>query len=361
MKYLLFTQDNGRGHLAQTLVLKEKLESRGHQIVAVIIGSKKGAKLPQFFTEQFSGLTFAMFSPYFITDRKDRGIKIIASIGLSLLHIPRYLASIKKIKEIVKELKPDILINCYEPLAGLYYRFHRVSQPMFCIGHQYFIDHPSFTFPSISALAKRTLKVYNLFTAPRSVTRVTLSFTKEEDLPQQNLIICPPLIRSIIKNSHPENQGFILAYILNPGYGEEIKSWCQKNPATKVEVFREQSEKEISVINNLTFHNLSGEKFINHLVNCAAYASTGGFESISEAAYLQKSILMVPTRGQFEQKCNATDAQRAGLAQTANKFDLSPLILNQTKTHPRGQSAFKEWVDDYGDKIVNILEQKTKL
>jgi uncharacterized protein (TIGR00661 family) len=360
MKYLFFVQNNGRGHLAQALTLKEKLTSRGHEVLGAVVGSKNGSALPEFFKEQFVQPIYTVASPYFVTDKKNRGIKIMASIALSLSRLPKYRSSLKTIKNIIKDLKPDILINCYEPIAGTFYRLNKVSQPMYCLSHQYFISHPTFKYPRISWLARTSFKIYNSLTAPDSATKIALSFTKENDLPNNNLFVCPPLIRSAIKNSRPRNQDFILTYILNSGYGADIEAWCRNNPSYHVEAFRQQTEETKSVLNNLVFHALSGEKFIDRLINCGAYASTGGFESIAEASYLKKNILMVPTAGHFEQKCNVSDAQRAELVNVSETFDLSLLASRQTKTHSDGQLAFKKWVDNYEDKIINILEQKTK-
>lgn len=46
------------------------------------------------------------------------------------------------------------------------------------------------------------------------------------------------------------------------------------------------------------------------MAGCRAYATTAGFESICEAMYLGKPVLMVPAH--IEQDCNAHDAMRAG-------------------------------------------------
>jgi len=102
---------------------------------------------------------------------------------------------------------------------------------------------------------------------------------------------------------------------------------------------------------------LSGQKFIDRLAACQAYVSTAGFDSIAEAAFLEKNILMVPTKNHFEQKCNAIDARRAGLAVSADDFDLS-LVTNNKKTHSdRSIKTYKEWVERSSDKIINILER----
>ena len=44
----------------------------------------------------------------------------------------------------------------------------------------------------------------------------------------------------------------------------------------------------------LTFHKLHGEKFLRLMASSRGVACTAGFESVSEAAYLGKPLLMVP-------------------------------------------------------------------
>ena len=60
----------------------------------------------------------------------------------------------------------------------------------------------------------------------------------------------------------------------------------------------------------LSFHQIDDVKFLNAMAGCKAYASTAGFESICEAMYLGKPVLMVPAH--IEQDCNAYDAMKAG-------------------------------------------------
>lgn len=61
---------------------------------------------------------------------------------------------------------------------------------------------------------------------------------------------------------------------------------------------------------HLSFHQIDDVKFLNRMAGCRAYASTAGFESICEAMYLGKPVLMVPAH--IEQDCNAYDAYRSG-------------------------------------------------
>ena len=60
------------------------------------------------------------------------------------------------------------------------------------------------------------------------------------------------------------------------------------------------------------------------MAGCKAYATTGGFESVCEAMYLQKPVLMVPTH--IEQECNVIDAMRSGAGVSAPEFQLDLLL-----------------------------------
>ena len=159
---------------------------------------------------------------------------------------------------------------------------------------------------SIQSLA---IKLYNRLNAPRHATKIALSFTAEADEPQKKIIVCPPLIRLAIKQQTTTTGDFILVYLLNAGYSQEISSWAQAHLDVKIEAFWDKpNQVETHYGQNLVFHHLSGAKFIDYLAACRAFVATAGFDSIAEAAYLQKTILMIPTKNHFEQACNAVDA-----------------------------------------------------
>ncbi|MFA5184553.1 MAG: glycosyltransferase family protein [Patescibacteria group bacterium] len=358
MTYIFFIQGEGRGHLTQALTLKEKLETRGHKVAAVVVSTKEGGQLPYFFQEQINAPLFSIISPSFAIDRQGQGIDILATISLTLKNLVQYRRSYQMIKKIINDYQPDALVSFYEPLSGIYHRLTKDPRPLYCLGHQYFVDHPDFNFPDGHILSRLAFRMYNrLGTSPRG-TRIALSFTAANDQPDKKLLICPPLIRQAIKDRRPTVNNFILIYILNAGYSEKISAWSQKHPGVKIEAFWGQADKA-TINKDLCFNPLSGDRFIELLASCRAYASTGGFDSIAEAAYLQKPILMNPTKNHFEQKCNAVDAIRAGLATVTENFDLSALDNEQTKTHsPEALHRFKEWVDNNDDKLVELLTEK---
>lgn len=357
MTYTFFIQGDGRGHLSQAIALREKLLARGHKINAVVVGAKSLDDLPDFFKEVFSDTPIStILSPRFAKDKNKQGIDIIKSLLVSIKNIPNYFGEVKKIKKLIANLQPDALISFYEPLAGIYWRLNKKT-PLFCLGHQYFAQHPAFPIKSLNYLQRCAYFFYNNLAAPKGAVRIALSFTAEGDLINKNLYLVPPLIRTEIKEAVSVNQNFILSYVLNHGYFSEIIKWCQENPHQPVKCFGDKKNlSDLSLPHNLEINYLSGEKFISALKDCSGLATTAGFESVSEAAYLAKPILLIPTKNHFEQKSNAADALRAGIATVSSTFDLS--LLSNQKTHLlAGQTAFRKWVDDNENKLLEILQR----
>lgn len=94
------------------------------------------------------------------------------------------------------------------------------------------------------------------------------------------------------------------------------------------------------VDSTLSFHQLNDIRFVKYMVNAKAYATTAGFESVCEAMYLEKPVLMVPTH--IEQACNAYDASLSGAGAIADRFDLDAL-LHLSESH-QPNPVFRHWV-----------------
>lgn len=361
MKYLFFVQSEGRGHLTQALSLAEELRLGGHEIVGVIMNQNPVRKIPEFFISGIAAPIHYIKSPYFLINKDGTGINFRKSVIFNLLRLRAYIVSLKIVSKIYKQHKPDVVINFFEPVCGIYNLFFKNKIPCFSIGHQFFIEHQAFKKPKGHFKDFEYFSFYNHLTSYGSQALIGLSFTKEEDIESKNLFVCPPLIRQDIKKMTPSRDNYILSYMLNPGYCEEIKNWSKKNPEQKIEAFWDKKgEPETkSFGKNLNFHLISGQKFLTLLQNCSTYISTGGFDSIAEAAYLQKNILMVPVKNQYEQLCNAHDALRANIAIFDNFFNIDAAIAHQ-KTRPEEPGrVFKNWVDCESNKIVDLVTLKS--
>lgn len=357
MKYLFFVQNEGRGHMTQALTVAEDLRERGHKLVGVVMNQNPEREIPDFFKNGIKAPLFFIKSPYFLINKDGVGIDFKKSIVFNFFRLRSYIKSLKTIHSLYKKLKPDVIVNFFEPLCGLYNIFFKNNRPCFSVGHQFFMEHPSFPRPKGYLKDQEYVVLYNHITSYGSKNLLALSFTEESDRPEQKMIVCPPLIRKEIKELKPESKDFILSYILNAGYFEEIKEWAEKNPNQKIEAFWDKKDtSEITTFgNNLVFHKLSGQKFINLLKDCQTYISTGGFDSIAEAAYLQKNILMVPTKNHYEQLGNSHDAKRAGLAVFDSFFNIDLALENQKTRSEEPGRVYKNWVAKNEQKIIEII------
>ena len=102
-----------------------------------------------------------------------------------------------------------------------------------------------------------------------------------------------------------------------------------------------------------SFYELDDTEFLRQMAGCRAYADTAGFESICEAMYLGKPILMVPAH--IEGRRNAYDGMGSGAGITNEDFNLEHL-LKFAETYPaQSLLCVLGWTVEYV--ILNELEQ----
>lgn len=342
MKILFIIQGEGRGHLTQALSLRQKLTSEGHQIVGVLVGKSPARRLPEFFTEKIGVPVYSFESPNFLPTAKNKQVNLPGSIGYNLLRLHKYAGSIRYIDRMIKTTEADIVVNFYELLTGLTYLFARPKAQMICIAHQYLFLHPDFTFPKLNAVSLSLLKFFTRMTAIGATKKLALSFRKMREVPGDKIVVVPPLLRKEVINKTPRKGNYLHGYLLNSGFSEEVKVWHSEHPDVPMHIFwdKKDAQETTRIDDTLSFHQLNDTRFVRYMAGAKAYATTAGFESVCEAMYLNKPVLMVPTH--IEQACNAHDASLSGAGVVADSFDLDAL-LHLSETH-RPDPSFRHWV-----------------
>ncbi len=358
MKFLFLVQGEGRGHMTQAIALSAMLQSAGHEVVKVLIGKSPRRQIPQFFYEKINAPVTVFESPNFLVDAKNKKIRIWSSIWYNLFKSGMFFKSIAAIHEAVQETKPDVIINFYELLGGLYAGLYKPKARIMVVGHQYLLQHPEFVFPKGYWIDKRLLSINSWVIALRAEKKLALSFRPMADVPKKRIYVVPPLLRAEVTKLKSENRGFILGYILNAGYAEDIERWHKLHPEYELHFFWDKSDapEDLKMDENLWFHRLNDTRFLDYMSKCGGYCSTAGFESICEAMYLGKPIMMVPTYGHFEQACNALDAVLSGAGIQNSEFNLNPFIAYLPK-HKDISSPFQQWVNSAKTRFINLLTQ----
>ncbi|MBA4852343.1 glycosyltransferase family protein [Emticicia sp. BO119] len=344
MRFLLIVQGEGRGHLTQAIALTEILENNGHTVAGALIGTANGRDIPAFFHENFKSPVIPFSSPYLAYNQKTKALDVPKTICNTLLNLRAYRHSLRKIQFQTKKLKPDVIINFYDVLGGLHQFLFRPKIPMICIAHQYLLLHPNFHHPKNHWLDQQLVNTNTRITALGAAKKLALSFTPFDDDKNQKIFPIPPLLRSDLSRLSTSSHNYLLAYVTQHSLAEQIIKWHDTNPHTEVHCFWDNPDYDdtFHYSPNLHFHKINGRKFLEMMQNCRGLVTTAGFESVCEAMYLGKPVLMIPVPKHYEQACNAIDARRAGAGITANNFDLTAFI-DYLPAHKDISHNFRAW------------------
>jgi len=353
MKYLFVIQGEGRGHFTQALSLKSMLERNGHEVVAVMVGGSAKRTLPLFFTEKINSGICQFQSPNFLPTPKGKHSPLLISILYNLLLVPVYINSILTIRRTIREKQPDVVINFYELLCGATYGLFNPKPPMINVAHQYYFLTPAFTYTGSDTWQFNLLNFYTRLTTLNSSKILALSFRADDNLQYGKISVVPPLLRQEVLQQKVNNGYYIHGYLLNSGFATELTSWSKNNPEQYLHFFwdKKNVEQTKKLTTTLSMHRLSDTLFLKYMAGCKAYATTGGFESVCEAMYMQKPVLMVPTH--IEQECNVIDAARSGAGISANRFDLD-LLLSFVPTYTKSMD-FSYWTRSAETMFLNEL------
>ncbi len=359
LNFIFIVQGEGRGHLTQAISLYNIIINAGHEISYLLVGKNERRKIPRFFHEKINSPIEAFESPNFVADSQGKGIKIINTILYNIAGSGIFFKSLKRIREVLNEKSPDVVINFYDILGGLNnLGFKKRNIKFLTIGHQYFLEHNDFDFPEGSTTDRNLLKMLNKITSIGYDKKLALSFREVNDEAAKKIFVVPPLLRKEVLNLKTEKGEHILVYINMPGYSEEIIEWHKKNPEIVLHCFWDKKEVENPwVVNkNLTFHQVDDQLFLEYMKSARGFVSTAGFESVCEAMYLGIPVMMVPIQGQFEQTCNAIDAKKSGAGVSANTFNISKL-LEYLPHHQNKSEIFRAWVQKSENIFLKYLEE----
>lgn len=346
MRYIFIVQGEGRGHMTQALSLAQILRRHGHTVGEVLVGSSDGREVPQFFINKIGCKVTRFKSPNFAVGKSRKTINLLSTIisNLNPRKLYAFYRSIKLIRGRVKESGAEVVINFYELMASLASLFNGFGHArMVGIAHQYMLHHPQFEYSKSGKKGLTFLRLHARMSSIGLSRTFALSFYPLHSCDERRTDVLPPLLRQEVLESVPTKGDYILGYMLNDGYADEIHQWHKANPETELHMFwdKKNAPKTLKVDSTLTFHYIDDKKFLEYMVDCKAYITTAGFESVCEALYLGKTSMMIPSH--IEQQINAEDAQRVGAGIVADRFDISQLLQACKQSTPNIE--FRQWVD----------------
>lgn len=276
LKIFYAVQATGNGHIARAIELLPYLQKYG-QVDVLLSGSN-------------SHLHFPLPVKY-----SSKGISLFYTKNGSL----NYFQIAKNIHPILvwKQAKQlpveqyDVVLNDYESITALSCYLKKI--PSLGFGHQASFQSGKTPRPlKKNKLGELVLKKY----AP-ATDYLGLHFE------QYDQFIYPPVIKQQILQATPSTQNHITVYL--PHYADAVVA---KYLLPLKELHFEVFSKEVSTptsLHNITFIPIQNETFSKSLIHCTGLITGAGFETPAEALFLEKKLLCVPIKGQYEQLCNA--------------------------------------------------------
>ncbi|MGR3810007.1 glycosyltransferase family protein [Jiulongibacter sp. NS-SX5] len=356
MRLLLVVQGEGRGHLTQALSLFQQLKSSSHEVVSCLIGRASADDFTGYVEQNMDVPVHYFESPTLAYKAKGKGLSIKDTAFKNLRKSGTYVSALRSMHHWVHQYEPDLIINFYDLLCGLYQlRYARSAPPMVCIAHQYLLLHPQFEFPQGKWIDKFLINLNSRLTALRARKLFALSFTNVEKA--KKIVSVPPLIRNEVMEHQTGELNYYLAYMTNPDLLQQLADWHLNHQDLEFHCFikTEQEGEVCQWHKNLFVHKLNASKFLRLMANAKALITTAGFESVCEAIYFDKPIMMVPVPNHFEQACNAHDAQNFGAGIAQQRFELEE-FFSYLKEHKSPSKVFRNWLNDHRDRIISELD-----
>lgn len=307
MKIFYAVQATGNGHISRASEILPLLQQYG-EVDIFLSGSNYSLKSALPVAYRSKGVSL-------IYDNQNGKIDIKSTINN---------ISIRKIWTEAKFLpveKYDLVINDFECITSLACKLKKIKS--IHLGHQASFVSKNVPRPSkIDFIGEWVLRNY-----ANGTENIGFHF-KEYDANIYN-----PIIRKSIFQAEPKDKGHITVY-LGQYRTSIIVDALSKFKDFNFEIFCKET-KEIEIKNNCKIIPVNQDLFANSLINCHGIITGAGFETPAEALFLEKKLMVIPLKGQYEQLCNAEALKEFNVVVTENligKFnDTFEHWIQQTK------------------------------
>jgi uncharacterized protein (TIGR00661 family) len=284
MKILYAIQGTGHGHLSRAVDIVPELKKYG-KLDLFVSGAQAEISLPFPVKYKSKGLSF-----YF---GKAGGINFYKTFKKN------------SSADVVKEIrafpvdKYDLIVNDFDPITSWACRKRDIT----CVGlsHQSALLSKKSPRPKvIDPFGEWVLKNY----AP--VDKYVGFHFEEYD---KN--IYTPVIRRAIREARTTDAGHYTVYL--PAYDDKkLVKLLLKFPKVKWQIFSKHA-KSMYHVGRISVFPVSGSDFVDSVVSSSGVLCGAGFETPAEVLHMNKKLLVVPMKNQYEQHCNAAALKKMGV------------------------------------------------
>ncbi|CAM3656500.1 glycosyltransferase family protein [Pontibacter korlensis] len=164
-----------------------------------------------------------------------------------------------------------------------------------------------------------------------------------------------PIIRKQVRELTVSNQGHYTVYL--PAHDDQkIISRLGRFEGVEWQVFSKHNRQPFRH-GNVSVQPIQNEAFLESMASSAGVLCAAGFGTPSEALYLQKKLMVVPMKSQYEQQCNAAALQHMGVAMIKSLKKKHLPIIGQWLEE--GQPVHVNYPDETASLVQRIVSENT--
>jgi len=293
----------GMGHVARLLALLPLFRRDGHELLVILSGPGAGAGLPTFVTEALHGIPFIRYTGLQMIEDGEGGISKRKTLKSFATNLPTFFDELRQAHRVIADYDPDLIINDFDPITGS--PFVAPGVPKVGIG-----NHAAQKMPSAPHVPGQTLKRWNVDLVAKLSTSGVDTVLGCHFYPIDQACL-PPILRPRVLSMETENRGHLLVYHSFVRMFEPLRTYAAQHPNVPIIAYGYDHPPR-GAQENIHFETDS-TRFLEDLSTCDAYIGTAGFQSISEAFYLGKKIVVQPIEGHYEQIWNASQVEEHGM------------------------------------------------
>ncbi|MBL7861779.1 MAG: glycosyl transferase [Cyclobacteriaceae bacterium] len=284
MNILYAIQGTGNGHLSRAVDIIPELKKYG-KLDLFVSGAQAEIVLPYPVKYKSKGLSFFF--------GKQGGINFLKTFQRN------------SSKDVIQEIKSfpvekyDLVVNDFEPITAWACKKREV--PIIGLSHQSALLSKKSPRPRvIDPFGEWLLKNY----AP---VKKYVGFHFE----QYDKNIFTPVVRTAIREAKVKDLGHYTIYL--PAYDDKkLVQLLLKIPKVRWHIFSKHTKRPYHV-GRISVYPVSGQDFIESVVTGSGVLCGAGFETPAEVIHLNKKLLVVPMKAQYEQHCNAASLKKMGV------------------------------------------------
>ncbi|MBC5992217.1 glycosyltransferase family protein [Pontibacter cellulosilyticus] len=328
MRILYAIQGTGNGHLTRALDTIPALQQRG-EVDIVVSGIQVDLSLPYPVKYRLKGLGFVF--------GKNGGVDFYRTFAK---------ASSRSFYNDTCQLpvnEYDLVITDFEPVTA--WACMRAKKHCVGLSNQVAVLNQNVPKPKeTDHMGKFILKNYAPTTA-----QYGFHFARFDDT------IFTPIIRKQVRELEVSNQGHYTVYL--PAHDDhKIVNKLSRFKNVEWQVFSKHNKQPFQH-ENISVQPIQNDAFLQSMASSAGVLCAAGFGTPSEVLYLQKKLLVVPMKNQYEQVCNAAALKHMGVATVKSLKKKHLPKISEWQEH--GEPIQVHYPDETDAIVARIVQENT--